>query len=268
MNILLPTDFSENSRNAAVYAMHMFAGIPCTFHLLHVLPFKDITGSMDYLVTPFEVKEKFSQILDWLESVKINDNHSFTTTYRANYMIEVVRQQVLEKNIDLILMGTKGISNKDEAVIGKNTSDVMMKVKCPVLAISEKTPFRKLKNILFPTDYKVEYNSKMLSTLLNLTNISQSSIRVLELFNSESEPTIDQVSNRSFLQKSFAPNVPELETFYTIKKNDTAPVYRLNDQTDMIVMVAKNLNICHKFLKNHHAHQIPLINQLPLLILH
>ena len=34
--ILLPTDYSENSRNAIRYALEFFKGQPCTFTLLHV----------------------------------------------------------------------------------------------------------------------------------------------------------------------------------------------------------------------------------------
>ena len=42
MNILLPTDFSENSRNAAAYALQFFKDTPCNFYLLHVLLYRQI----------------------------------------------------------------------------------------------------------------------------------------------------------------------------------------------------------------------------------
>ena len=35
-NILLPTDFSENSWNAIIYALHFFEKSICNFYLLHV----------------------------------------------------------------------------------------------------------------------------------------------------------------------------------------------------------------------------------------
>ncbi|HBY66520.1 MAG TPA: universal stress protein, partial [Flavobacteriaceae bacterium] len=34
--ILLPTDFSENSKNAIIYALDFFRGQPCTFYFLNV----------------------------------------------------------------------------------------------------------------------------------------------------------------------------------------------------------------------------------------
>jgi len=35
-SILLPTDFSENSKNAIEYAMRLFENEQCTFYVLHV----------------------------------------------------------------------------------------------------------------------------------------------------------------------------------------------------------------------------------------
>ena len=40
-----------------------------------------------------------------------------------------------------------------------------------------------------------------------------------------------------------------------------------NRNVDMIVLAAKNLNLCQKFLQND-QNDIPFINQLPLLVLH
>lgn len=267
MNILLPTDFSENSRNAAVYALKFFQDIPCTFHLLHVLelpPQKSENGSLSM---PREVREKFDHLLLWLNRFKKNPDHHFSTSFKSHYLIEAVRAQVLEKNIDLILMGTKGATNSQGVIIGKHTSDVMMKVKCPVLAISENAVYKEHKEILFPTDYKIHYGSKMLGTFLNLLSLSKANLKVLEIFTSEKEPTPEQVANRIFLQESFYPRVPELQTFYS-SRNNPKKVFIANREVDMIVLAAKNLNLCQKFLRNHENNQIPFINQLPLLVLH
>ena len=268
MNILLPTDFSENSRNAAAYAMEFFKEVPCSFHLLHVLPIATDAFSAQYMTLSTETQEKFDKLLDWLNSIKINPEHKFSISYKANYLIEAVREQVAEKEIDLILMGTKGVSNKSGTIIGKNTSDVMMKVKCPVLAISEKAIYKRSRKILFPTDYKIKYNTKMLGTLVDLVSLSNASIKILELFNSENEPSPEQVANRSFLQNSFAPNVPVLQSYYPSESKNPGKLFSTNKDVDMIVMAAKNLNICQKLLHSEEHNQIPFINQLPLLVLH
>ena len=268
MNILLPTDFSENSRNAASYAMQFFKNVPCTFHFLHVIPVPADKLGTGYMTMSPQIKGNFDKLLSWVNSIKVNSEHHFSISFKASYLIEAVRQQVLEKEIDLILMGTKGTGNKEGKAIGKNTSDVMMKVKCPVLAISENAVYKEHKEILFPTDYKIQYNSRMLATLLNLSSLSKASVKILELFGSDNEPSPEQLANRTFLQRSLSPRVPELQTYYSTKLQNANSVLSANQNVDMIVMVAKNLNICHKLLKDHQNNRIPFINQLPLLVLH
>ena len=268
MNVLLPTDFSENSRNAALYAMEFFKGVSCTMHLLHVIPAPVEKFGSGYTVVSLGVQEKMNALLDQLNKIKNNPNHHFTVSCKTNFLIEAVRQQVIEKSIDLILMGTKGSTSNKGAMIGKNTSDVMMKVKCPVLAIPENAIFKKLSEILFPTDYQIKYNDKMLGILLNLSSLSKASINIMELFNSEKEPSEEQIANRLFLQNCLSPKTPTLQTYYSSKAPNTSQVFTRNKNVDMIVMVAKNLNICHKLLKEQQYNSIPFISQLQLLVLH
>lgn len=267
-NILLPTDFSPNARNAAAYALQFFRDTPCTFHLLHVIPVPPNKLVSSYLTTSPAVQEKFDDLLDWLNSIKTNPQHKFTIAFKANFLIEAVRSQVLEKKIDLILMGTKGASNKEGAVIGRNTSDVMMKVKCPILAISENAVYRSPEEILFPTDYKIPYEGKMLNTLYDVVKRSKAAVKVLELFTTDGEPTSEQKQNKQLLQSFFAPYEPLLQTYYPGKDDSSDSIFGSNTKSDMIVMAAKNLNVCHKLLRNHQSTQIPFIRQLPLLILH
>lgn len=268
MNILLPTDFSDNSRNAAAYALQFFKDIPCNFYLLHVISVPPEELSTGYATMSSEIKKKFNELLQWLETQKTNPNHQFHVCFKVDYLIEAVRAKVAEKKIDLILMGTKGSTNQQGVVIGQNTSDVMRKVKCPVLAISEHATFKEHKEILFPTDYKIHYGNRMLRTLLNLASLSNANVRILEIFNSENEPSAEQIENREFLQDSFSPKVPSLQTYYASREHNPKKIFVLNRNVDMIVLAAKNLNLCQKFLQNDQDDNIPFINQLPLLVLH
>lgn len=268
MNILLPTDFSENSRNAAAYALQFFKEVPCNFHLLHVLPVSTTAVGTGFSTIPKEIQNKFDELLAWLNTMRENPEHTLHISFKVDYIIEAVRQQVTEKNIDLILMGTKGATNKKGPIIGKNTSDIMMKVKCPAMAISENANYKAHKEILFPTDYKVNYSARMLDTLLVLKKHSKASVKILELFNSEKEPSDEQIANKIYLHNCFSPDKLQTQTVYAINKPDTEAFFLANPNVDMIVMAARNLNLCQKLLKNNTHNHIPFINKLPLLVLH
>lgn len=268
MNILMPTDFSENARNAARYALQFFQDIPCTFHFLHVLTLPAAKLGHPVMAMPGEVQQKFKLLLAELEKLKTNYEHVFLSSYKADYFIEAIRDQVKEKQIDLILMGTRGNTNKSEHVVGKHTADVMMKVKCPALAISEKAIFKAHREVLFPTDYKIHYSPKMLDTLFNIIRLSRAKVKILELYNSDKEPTAEQIANRLFLQNSFSPEILKTQAFYPLRQTEKNPLIEGNEKVDMVVMAARNLNLCQRLLRNQSADQIPLIRQLPLLIIH
>lgn len=268
MNILLPTDFSENARNAAVYALQLFREVPAHFHFLHIIPFPAEQMGMAPVGMSMETQDKFGELVNWLQGIRQNKEHSFHVSYKVNYFIEAIRQEVTEKNINLILMGTRGATNKRSTIIGKHTADVMMKVKCPALAVSENAVYKDHKEVLFPTDYKIHYSPKMLETLLNLTHLSKASVNILELFNSDTEPSEEQLANKIFLQNSLSPGIPKFQTYYSLKQKNNNLVFTSNENVDMIVMAAKNLNLCQKLLRNHSDTQIPFIKQLPLLVLH
>ena len=165
-------------------------------------------------------------------------------------------------------MGTKGISNEARTFFGKNTSDVMMKVKCPVLAISENARFKEYKEILFPTDYKIHYSGEMLGILLNMLSLSNASVKILELFVSKTEPSSEQQENRNILENYFMPKTPIFQSYYSMEHTENNSIFNENCSADMIALAAKSLNICQKLMDAGQSRQIPFINQLPLLVLH
>ena len=57
-NILVPTDFSENSWNAIQFALEFFKDSKCNFYLLHVTPITSFFGEETTVVSSSDVIEK------------------------------------------------------------------------------------------------------------------------------------------------------------------------------------------------------------------
>ncbi|MEH6769109.1 universal stress protein [Maribacter arcticus] len=53
------------------------------------------------------------------------------------FFTDYIKQEVIDKNIDLIIMGTKGASGIKAVSLGSNTGNVITKVPCAVLAVPE-----------------------------------------------------------------------------------------------------------------------------------
>ena len=162
-NILIPTDFSDNAWNAIEYALRFFSKSSCNFYILHVDTFDDaeyqekvtLEGGAKVSDAVKSPSKKFLQqtIKRIIKSPYLNSNHRFYPVMDKNLIINSIRKQVVEKKIDFIVMGTRGESGINNSAIGRNTSNVITKVKCTTLVVPENAKFVSLKEIAFPTDF-------------------------------------------------------------------------------------------------------------------
>ncbi len=187
--ILIPTDFSKNALNAARYALDLYSKLNCEFDFLNVFRpdghstknlFIPEPGSAEYEIAKAKSEKCFVKLLDMLELHHDNPKHSYHTISTFNFLSEALKQTIAKKDIDLVVMGTKGATASRGIIFGSNTINTMEKVReCPVLAIPEKVRFSTPKEIVFPTDYKSNFKRKELSCLIEIARMHYSPIRVL-----------------------------------------------------------------------------------------
>ncbi|WP_109299413.1 universal stress protein [Aquimarina sp. AU474] len=276
-NILIPTDFSENSWNAISYALSFFKKVRCNFYFLHVSPHQKVLGNGSFYDSKNQVldkvvdrdKKQMERLLKRIQKLPLNEKHSFFTSIEYIFFVDTIRKQIQEKNIDFIVMGTKGASGLKEKTIGSNTGDVITKVKCPVLVIPEEAKYSKLKEVAFPTDYNIYYKSKVLSTIYNILSINHAALRVIHVAKKEQELTNLQKKNKDFLQNYFEGNIKNSFHFLSNPKIEEAiQCFVESRDIDMITMVAKNLNFFQRILFHPTVEKISYHINVPFLVLH
>ncbi|MRI00734.1 universal stress protein [Kriegella sp. EG-1] len=190
LRILLPTDFSENSYGAIKYTLQLFKNIPCEFSLLHIyMPpiyqAQYLAGSSGQLGLGDTIRENANTNLKKLEKRIVkeftNSKHTFYSYAYLNTLPNQIDEMVDEKNIDLIVMGTKGATGAEEILFGTHTVHVIKKAKCAVLAIPPNFKYENPKEILFPTDYEIAFKAAPLNLLLKIAKEHISSIEVLHV---------------------------------------------------------------------------------------
>ena len=276
-NILLPTDFSENSWNAIKYALNFYKKNKCNFYLLHVTLISNYTTGEYPIITTSDILEKtlleqakksLKGLVKKIKKLPQNPKHHFYTLSSYNLFIDAVKNHIDEKNIDLIIMGTKGASGLSETIIGSNTGDLITKVKCPVLIVPEEAVFSVPKEIAFPTDYNIFYQPKILNGISELAKIYDSSIRILHIIKKNETLTRSQIENKDFLKNYF---MDEKHSFHRItNKKIEAGVqcFVESRDIDIIIMVAKNLNLFQRILFRPTVEEISYHTEIPFLVLH
>ncbi len=276
-NILIPTDFSENSWNAILYALSFFKKVTCTFYFLHVSLYEEMIGENSFYNSKDTVlekitdsdKEKMQGLLKKIEKLPLNAKHHFFTINEYIFFVDAIRKQVAEKHIDFIVMGTKGASGLKEKTIGSNTGDVITKVKCPVLVIPEKARYTKPKEIAFPTDYNIYYSSRVLDTITEILDINDAALRILHIAKKDAELTELQKKNKDFLDDYLENDIEH--SFHFLSNPDIEQAVQCfveSRNIDMITMVAKNLNFFQRILFHPTVEKISYHTDIPFLVLH
>ncbi len=261
-NILIPTDFSDNSENAIKYALGYFENIPANIYLLHVS-----TEINDENQTINSLMQLHSE-LDFWKNLSKNSNHHFFVVHENLSLVEGIRKHLPANDIHYIVMGTKGGSTLNPIVIGSNTSEVITKVKCPVLVVPRNAEYSQIRNIAFPTDYNCVLKNKILTIINDTLRIQSAALHILNVKSVDQQLNQDQHDNKSFLKdmlKETDHSFHMLES-RTIEKGIQGFVE--NHDIDMIVMVAKNLNIIQRLLFKPKDSSVNYRIQLPFLVIH
>ncbi|MEH6765113.1 universal stress protein [Aequorivita antarctica] len=190
-NILLPTDFSLNALNAIEYAIQLFKDEDCTFHLLNTftpMAYNVATLADSYSTMMIEEINRQNSETGLLEIEKQlkkkfnNPKHAFQTLASFNLLVSEIKAVVKERNIDLIVMGTKGATGAQEVFLGTNTMYTIKKVKCAVIAVPANMKYEKPKEILFPTDFKFSMENKYLKLLKSICTKHISRLNILNIY--------------------------------------------------------------------------------------
>lgn len=185
-HILLPTDFSENAWSAALYAIRMYAKVPCTFYFSHAWTFVN-TGSRTYISPSYidtlqnTSKEQLETLKQRAQFVSPHSEHEFKTIFSEDFLSESIKTAIKDHAIDLVVMGTKGATGAKEFLLGSNSVNVIKKVKlCPILLVPHKYEYAKTDRIAFATDFKRPYGDEILP-LISLAKLQKSNLEILHI---------------------------------------------------------------------------------------
>jgi nucleotide-binding universal stress UspA family protein len=198
--ILVPIDFSEKSEYASKLAAHISRKTGSDIYLLHMIELPSgliemgagsnfsIPESMMYVR---KVKDK---MLDFKKSFFSNTNGVHHAIKFKN-PFEGITEYNKKINADLIIMGSKGISDFDEILIGSNTEKVVRTSKTPVIVVKQDAEKFKIKNLVFASSFN-EDNKGIFAKFLDFANHFKSNIHLLKVNTPSKFESTHDIKNR------------------------------------------------------------------------
>ncbi|MDN3664315.1 universal stress protein [Algibacter miyuki] len=158
--ILVPTDFSEQAENALKVAAQLAKTYNCEIYLLHVidLPLDEVDALNSHSEFPEAVffmklaHKKFEELKnrDYLKDLTVHETVDFHEIFKGVFHISK------KNDIDLIIMGSNGVSGLKEMLIGSNTEKVVRTSEIPVLVIKNEHQSFHVDHFVFASDFKEE----------------------------------------------------------------------------------------------------------------
>lgn len=270
--ILCPTDFSRNAQNAINYAIALFKNETCVFYILNTYHVEGYTMELTFTNGLEESKKKslggLQIVREWVTADKPID-HKFHTVSECGYLIDIMKTIVDKEGIDLVVMGTKGATDSRMDIYGSQTVLAMEEIRnCPVLAIPSKTTYTKIKEIVFPTDYRTNFKRHEFQSMVDIAKISKSSIKVLIVLPKDEILDEDQINNQNLLKDYFE----DLEcSFHSIINKDVQSainVFLQSSGSNMIAFMNRRHHFFKMILSRPMVKNLGYYSTIPVLALH
>ncbi|MCG2420147.1 universal stress protein [Aequorivita sp. F47161] len=210
--ILIPTDYSKNAFNAIVYAFKLFENEACVFHIFHsYFLSRSAQGNLlfpepephEYDEAARASGESMIRLKNKVEQFADNPKHTLYFDHKFGTLIELLKEKVLQENINLIVMGTRGITDDIKVAYGRNSVNVMENIgACAVLAVPANVLYKQINEIVFPSNFKSHFNTREIDIFVKIAQLEKSPIRILHI-GKEANLSEKQRNNRKEIEGYF-----------------------------------------------------------------
>jgi nucleotide-binding universal stress UspA family protein len=275
--ILLPTDFSKNSINAINYAIELYKNQSCDFFILHSYYLPGF--SKNNLLSPEptdkklnELKEQAQQNIKKLKNYACfnheNSNHAFYFLNEFGSFFDVLKKIVQKEKMKLIIMGTRGITDDKNIILGSNAVITMEEVRnCPVFVVPGNVIFKYPNEIVFPTSFKTHYKANELATLIEISQLTKTPIRILHI-KKDKKLTEKQCKNKALLNQILAPTNFTHCALFNSNIHKGIRCFSQSRKSEMIAFVNKKHHFFGSVFSNPMVKELSVHANIPILALH
>ena len=270
--ILVPTDFSERADNALNYAIELAKKEHAKIVLLHVYHLEPSVSYIDVPVPDDEIKLAEERWLDKLKSLQVKIEHAggvaSERVARLDLAVDGIVKEAEERDVDLIVMGTHGATGLKELLMGSNTSRVIDRAHCPVIAVPEAVLFHPVKKITYASNYS-DIDIETIQRLLEIAAPFNAQINILHIYEDNEAKARDEMQR--FIQeadkKILYPNLSyELLGGEDVEKK--LEEYLETQATDLLAVSHHERDFRGKLFGKSITQKLVLHTKVPLMVFH
>ena len=271
LNVLIPTDFSDNANKAMRYAVELF-GEDAKYVLVNGYEVPYSGASM--LISIADILEKDSiQLLNEAKNAliaempKLKENISVQAV--AGAPSGALKKLTSKGEFDLVVMGTKGASGLKEVLVGSVASNVLSDVNCPVLAIPADAEMKVPSKILFAADDQVLIEGKLPAALVELSERFDAEVLILNVVPMGELGHVGNAEgqNRSS-EGSFEGVKHSIHFVESEKVNEGIEAFIKSTEVDMLAMVNRKNDLFSRMFATSNTKSMMMHASVPLFAFH
>jgi nucleotide-binding universal stress UspA family protein len=262
--IYLLTDFSDHAKNAADYAISAF-GVEINYVLINAYLVRTSAATLidieeiAHQESLEQLKDEESRIRDKFPLVKLE------SVSKNGTPVDTINQLNEIDPVDLVVVGSKGISKLDEILIGSVTTSIMRGVHKPVLSVPLKARYAKMDELVMASDLQHANKTNVVKTVSQFKSFFQSHVTAATVKLDHSELSESEQKLLAELE-----NVEPLDEIAVIKDQNISKGlmdYCAKVDADLLIVVAKHTSFFKRFF--HKSITKELVNHeiLPILVL-
>jgi nucleotide-binding universal stress UspA family protein len=269
---IVPTDFSDTSKNAARFATQMAGDIPDSEVILYHSFDKVVAGS-DGTPILSDPEARMSISLTALENLKSeltgNVNINFRCIAEEGSFLSCLEKVIVHENADLVLMGINGATKLEQVMIGSSTLGAIHQTLCPVMIIPPGAEYKKIRAVVYACDFK---NVAETTPIINLRKVLETFRPKLYVVNVDIEHYVEiteeyqaEKAKMNELLEGFNPEYAFIRLFdFTEAINQFAT----DRNADLIITVPRKHNFLENLFKTSHTRKLAYHSHLPVLAIH
>ncbi len=270
---IVPTDFSETARNAAIYAVQIAAAVQDSRIILYNVFDKNTAEientSNEKLISAKQMVEMAMEsiktdMLDYNETVEVS-----CIAEQSNSLLDSLEKFAKDQNADLIIMGITETNRMEQMLVGSNTLDMVNRNVCPVIIVPPHSNFKGIKKILLASDFKNVEKTIPAKSIQTMLDLFKSDVHVV---NVDSEHFVELTEEYKQEKAKMELILEGYNTEYSfIRQYDFIEAigqFAADKNIDLILTVPRKHSLLSKMFVTSNTKKLAYQSELPIIAIH
>lgn len=273
--ILVPTDFSETAKNAALYAINFARQMKSSkivlYNAYQTPPVVDVNMAMVETVDLGLLKKNSEDNLEIFKSLltPFCDTGIELETLSDYGMVATDINDICQSNhVDVIVMGVTGAGKVAETLIGSYAVDVSRHAKVPVIIVPPGSGFTDIKEVMLACDFTKVVETTPVEPIKQILDATAAKLFVVNIDHNNKLFKPDTPFESLMLDTLLYGYKPEYEFI-----DDSDFVGAINrvaheKEVDLIITIPKKMGWFDHLFRRSHTSMLAFHSHVPLMVVH